>query len=71
MKGGKNMEPVVELITTLGFPMLACMVIYFDSRKDKERLYEALDKFGDKMDKFDGTLQSIDKRLQDLEKDVK
>ena len=65
------MNEIAELIATFGFPMCACIAIYLDSRKDKEKLYEALDKFGEKMDKFDGTLQSIDKRLQDLEKDVK
>lgn len=60
-------QGIVNLITTLGFPMVACIVIYMDSRKDKDRLYTALDNFGDKMDKFDLTLQSIDKRIQDLE----
>ena len=65
------MEQLVDLVATLGFPMLGCIVIYFDSRKDKEKLYDALDKFGDKMDKFDDTLQKIDKRLENLEKDVK
>ena len=58
---------MLDLIATLGFPMVACMVIYLDSRKDKERLYEVLDNFGDKMDKFDTTLNSIDKRLAELE----
>lgn len=47
--------------------MVACIVIYMDSRKDKDRLYTALDQFGDNMDRFDLTLKSIDKRLADLE----
>ena len=62
------MQEVINIITTLGFPMVACIVIYLDSRKDKDRLYTALDSFGDKMDKFDATLKSIDKRLEDVER---
>ena len=68
------MQEVTNIITTLGFPMVACIVIYLDSRKDKERLYNTIDefgktliKFGDKMDNFDNTLKSIDRRLEDLE----
>ena len=65
------MESIINIITTLGFPMVACIVIYLDSRKDKERLYDALDTFGDKLDKFDYTLQGIDKRLQEVEAKLK
>ena len=61
------MEMIIELATTIGFPMAAAIVIYWDSRKDKERLFDTIDAFGDKMDKFDITLQGIDKRLGDLE----
>ena len=64
-------QEVVNLITSLGFPMVAAIVIYTDSRKDKDRLYNALDKFGDKLDKFDTTLQGIDKRLEDVEDKIK
>ena len=64
-------QEVVNLITSLGFPMVAAIVIYADSRKDKDRLYNALDKFGDKLDKFDTTLQGIDKRLEDVEDKIK
>ena len=65
------MENIAELITSIGFPMVAAIVIYLDSRKDKDRLYNALDAFGDKLDKFDFTLQGIDKRLQDVEDKLK
>ena len=66
------MEQFVEIIATFGFPMCACIAIYMDSRKDKERLFDTIDAFGDKLDKFDDTLQGIDRRLADLEeKDVK
>ena len=61
------MQEIINIITTLGFPMVACIVIYLDSRKDKERLYNALDHFGDNMERFDTTLQSIDKRIEALE----
>ena len=62
------MQELINIITTLGFPMVACIIIYLDSRKDKERLYTALDNFADNMEKFDLTLKSIDKRLEDLER---
>ena len=61
------MNEIVDLISTFGFPMVLCGLFYMDSRKDKERLYKALDNFGDKMDKFDQTLQGIDHRLTELE----
>lgn len=62
------MDQITNLITSIGFPMVACIVIYLDSRKDKERLYSILEEFGVKLDKFDGTLKSIDSRIHDLEK---
>ena len=62
------MEQLVEFITSVGFPMAAAIFIYMDSRKDKDRMFDALDKFGDRMENFDRTLQSIDNRLQDLER---
>lgn len=58
---------VLELITNIGFPMAFCIIIYLDSRKDKERLFNTIDSFGEKMDKFDQTLQGIDTRLKELE----
>ena len=61
------MQEIINIITTLGFPMVACIVIYIDSRKDKDKLYQALDHFGDNMERFDDTLKSIDKRLGELE----
>lgn len=64
------MEQLIDVITSLGFPMVACVVIYMDSRKDKDRLYTALDTFGDKMDKFDYTLQTINARLEKVEQKI-
>ena len=58
---------MLDVITNIGFPMAFCLIIYFDSRKDKERMYDTLDRFGDKLDKFDQTLQGIDTRLNKLE----
>ena len=61
------MEQFFDMISTFGFPMVLCVVLYMDARKDKERLYKTLDDFGVKMDNFDQTLKGIDHRLTELE----
>ena len=61
------MDEIVQLVSTIGFPMVACVYIYMDSRKDKERLYDTIDKFGDTLTKFGDTMECIDHRLERLE----
>ncbi|UNY47193.1 hypothetical protein HHOHNEGG_00016 [Clostridium phage LPCPA6] len=61
------MNEIKELIGTFGFPLLACIVMYMDGRKDKKEFYETIQGFNSTMVKFDTTLNSIDKRLDNLE----
>lgn len=74
----RKMEEMVNLITQVGFPMVACIVIYMHSEKKaqeqrednkarEDRMFTQLDKFGDAMDRFDTTLKNIDNRLKVLE----
>lgn len=73
-----DMTEITNLITTIGFPISACMVIYKqmaknvenqreDSLKREEKLINQLDKFGESLNAFDNTLRTIDKRLSDIE----
>lgn len=82
MKGGLNMESIIQVIETIGFPIATTVAsgvfIYKtqqqareDNNKREERMFEQLDKFGDSMDKFNETLIKIDERLHDLEDKVK
>lgn len=61
------MNEIKELIGTFGFPLLACIVMYMDGRKDKKEYYETIQSFNSTMVKFDTTLSSIDQRLDNLE----
>lgn len=82
MKGGLNMESIVQIVESVGFPIattIATGVFIYktqqqsreDYNKREERMFEQLDKFGDSMDKFNETLIKIDERLHDLESKVK
>lgn len=73
-----DMTEITNLITTIGFPISACIVIYKqmaknmenqreDSLKREEKLINQLNKFGESLNAFDNTLKSIDKRLKDIE----
>lgn len=73
-----DITDLTNLITTIGFPIVACIVIYKqmaknmenqreDSLKREEKLFNQLDKFGESLNNFDNTLKSIDQRLKDIE----
>lgn len=61
------MNEIKELIGTFGFPLLACIVMYMDSRKDKKEYNESLNSFNSTLVQFGVTLSTIDKRLDNLE----
>lgn len=61
------MNEIKELIGTFGFPLLACIVMYMDGRKDKKEYNESLTNFNSTLVEFGATLSTIDKRLDNLE----
>lgn len=61
------MNEIKELIGTFGFPLLACIVMYMDGRKDKKEFYETIQNFNSGLTQFGTTLKSIDIRLNNLE----
>lgn len=75
------MNEISTLITTIGFPIVACLGSFYfiyemnkEERKEninrEERLYLQLQKYADTMDKFNNTLLSMDKRLEYLENKI-
>lgn len=72
------MNEIVNLISTVGFPIVACLGLgYFikatmdaqreDTRADKERMYQQLDKFGSILDESTKTIDRLNTRLDVLE----
>lgn len=58
---------VFDVISSVGLPVALCVWYVWQSSKDKTRLYDVIDKFGEQMNKFNETLITIDSRLQNLE----
>lgn len=76
------MDDVIQAISTIGFPIVACigacLFIYNDRKVDRdeeskreERFFKQLTDFNDTLSNFNATLQTIDKRLAQLEEKLK
>ena len=74
------MNDIVSIISSVGFPIVACLGVAIfvandrkadreESIKREERYINTIDKFGDSLDRINATMQSMDKRLEMLEKE--
>ena len=75
------MEQIVQIISTLGFPVFCALALGYigykflqESRADnirrEDRLFSQLEKFGESLDNFNTTLIKIDARLEAVEKQI-
>lgn len=73
------MNEIATLISTIGFPIVACVGVAWYLKEDRkaereenarreERYLNTIDKFGDTLEKVNNTMISMDKRLEMLEK---
>ena len=76
------MNDIVNIISTVGFPICSCLIymgfIYKDKQQTREehlkrenKLMEQLSKFNEIMNHFNDTLISLDKRIENIEENLK
>ena len=76
------MNDIVNIISTVGFPITSCILYMFYIYKDKQqtteehlkresKLMEQLSKFNEIMSHFNDTLISLDKRIENIEENLK
>ena len=76
------MNEIVNIISTVGFPISSCllymMFIYKDRQqsreeniKSEEKLMEQISRFNEIMGNFNDTLISLDKRIEHIENNLK
>ena len=79
---GDYMNDIVNIISTVGFPITSCILYMFYIYKDKQqtreehlkrenKLMEQLSKFNEIMNHFNDTLISLDKRIENIENNLK
>ena len=80
--GGSNMSDIVNIISTVGFPISSCILYMFYIYKDKQqtreenlkredKLMEQIARFNEIMNHFNDTLISLDKRIENIENNLK
>ena len=80
--GDNNMNDIVNIISTVGFPISSCILYMFYIYKDKqqsreenakreEKLMEQISRFNEIMNNFNDTLISLDKRIEHIENNLK
>lgn len=76
------MNDIVNIISTVGFPIGSCLLymgyIYKDKQqsreenvKREEKLMEQISRFNEIMNNFNDTLISLDKRIEHIENNLK
>ena len=76
------MNDIVNIISTVGFPICSCLIymgfIYKDKQQTREehlkredKLMEQIARFNEIMDNFNDTLISLDKRIEHIENNLK
>lgn len=76
------MNELVNVISSIGFPIVACIGVAWyiandrkaereENSKREERYLNTIDKFGDSLDRVNQTMLVMDKRLELLEKGEK
>ena len=76
------MNDIVNIISTVGFPICSCLLymgyIYKDKQQTREehlkredKLMEQIARFNEIMDNFNDTLISLDNRIEHIENNLK
>lgn len=76
------MNDIVTIISSVGFPIVACIGVGYylqkerqaereENAKREDRYLDTIDKFGDSLDRINQTMLVMDKRLELLEKGEK
>ena len=76
------MNDILNIISTVGFPITSCLLYMYYIYKDKnqtreehlkreDKLMEQLSKFNEIMIHFNDTLISLDKRIENIENNLK
>ena len=76
------MNDIVNIISTVGFPITSCILYMFYIYKDKQqtreehlkredKLMEQIARFNEIMDNFNDTLISLDNRIEHIENNLK
>ena len=76
------MNNIVNIISTVGFPITSCLLymgyIYKDKQQTidenaerEEKLMEQISRFNEIMNNFNDTLISLDKRIEHIENNLK
>ena len=76
------MNDIVNIISTVGFPISSCLLYMYYIYKDKqqsreenakreEKLMEQIARFNEIMNHFNDTLISLDKRIENIENNLK
>ena len=76
------MNDIVNIISTVGFPISSCILYMFYIYKDKQqtreenlkredKLMEQIARFNEIMNHFNDTLISLDKRIENIEENLK
>ena len=76
------MNEIVNIISTVGFPISSCLLymiyIYKDKQqtreenaKREEKLMEQIARFNEIMNHFNNTLISLDRRIENIENNLK
>ena len=80
--GGDKMNDIVNIISTVGFPISSCLLYMYYIYKDKnqtreenlkreDKLMEQISRFNEIMNNFNDTLISLDKRIEHIENNLK
>ena len=80
--GDNNMNDIVNIISTVGFPISSCLLYMYYIYKDKnqtreenlkreDKLMEQISRFNEIMNNFNDTLISLDKRIEHIENNLK
>ena len=76
------MNDIVNIISTVGFPIASCLLYMYYIYKDKnqtrqehlkreDKLMEQIARFNEIMNHFNDTLISLDKRIENIEENLK
>ena len=76
------MNEILNIISTVGFPITSCLLYMYYIYKDKnqtreehlkreDKLLDQLSKFNEIMIHFNDTLISLDKRIENIEENLK
>ena len=76
------MNDIVNIISTVGFPISSCLLYMYYIYKDKnqareenlkreDKLMEQISRFNEIMNNFNDTLISLDKRIEHIENNLK